>query len=99
MELKDKNVHVEHINTYFVQTNMSKIRKSSMTVPSPRDYVKSVLSNCGAAISSTPFWSHAILDWITDYVPKKLLIDQSYKLHIDIRKRALRKRERERKSQ
>jgi 17beta-estradiol 17-dehydrogenase / very-long-chain 3-oxoacyl-CoA reductase len=99
MELKEKKVHVEHINTYFVQTNMSKIRKSSLMVPTPNAFVKSVLANCGGAISSTPYWSHRILDWITDFIPKGLLIDQSYKLHIDIRKRALRKREREQKAQ
>ena len=78
---------------------MSKIRKSSFLVPTPKDYVKSVLTSCGNDISSTPYPSHRLLDWLSDFVPSRLLINYSAKLHKDIRKRALRKLERESKTQ
>jgi 17beta-estradiol 17-dehydrogenase / very-long-chain 3-oxoacyl-CoA reductase len=94
MELKPF-VHVEHINTYFVQTNMSKIKKSSLLVPTPKEYVKSVLGRVGGGFTSTPYWTHQVLDFVSDFVPMSLLMDQSFKLHVDIRKRALRKKERE----
>ena len=52
-------------------SKLSKIRKPSALIPTPANYVRSVLSKiglaCGAAYSgrpntSTPFWSHALLD-------------------------------------
>ena len=53
---------------------MSKIRRPTVTIPLPKPDVKSVLarigSNCGALgrpYTSTPYWSHAILDWAIGY--------------------------------
>lgn len=94
MEVKHKKVHVEHINTYFVQTAMSKIRKSSLLVPTPKEFVKSVLNTCGNSINSTPYWSHGIVDFFASLLNEKVLITQSLKLHQDIRKRALAKKAR-----
>ncbi|KAI8813774.1 hypothetical protein BJ742DRAFT_379077 [Cladochytrium replicatum] len=100
IELKGTGVHVECLNTFFVQTAMSKIRKTSISTPSAKDYVKTALSNSGKALVSTPYWSHAIADWVvTELVPKWLLVSQGYELHKSIRKRALRKQEREAKKQ
>ncbi|KAI8901875.1 hypothetical protein BC833DRAFT_59611 [Globomyces pollinis-pini] len=95
-EVNKANVHVEHINTYFVQTAMSKIRKSSLMVPTPRAFAKSVLSNCGSKYDTTPYFTHALIDWVlTSFVPEQFKIEQSGKMHVDIRKRALKKLERE----
>ena len=93
-----KGVHIEHINTYFVVTNMSKIRKPNMMTPTARDYVKSVLNQTGQRISSTPYPTHAMGEWLLDrFVPESLLIYQSAQMHRDIRKRALAKLAREKK--
>lgn len=71
-EVKDKGIVVELVNTYFVVSNMSKIRKASIMIPMPKAYVKTVLRKignwCGALHTSrpnvsTPYWSHAILDY------------------------------------
>ena len=71
-EVKGKVVDVETANTHFVVSNMSKIRKPSPLVPTPKAYVRSVLAKiglpCGALFTgrpfvSTPYWSHALLDW------------------------------------
>ena len=88
---------------------MSKLRKPSLLVPLPSAYVHSVLSkvglSCGAAFSdrpgtSTPFWSHALADYVINLVGwKSLFIGYTYALHKDIRKRALRKKERDAKRQ
>ncbi|KDQ13919.1 hypothetical protein BOTBODRAFT_145838 [Botryobasidium botryosum FD-172 SS1] len=73
-ELKSKGVVVELVNTYFVVSAMSKIRRPSAMVPLPKAYVRSVLSrvgsNCGALgrpFTSTPYWSHALFDWALGY--------------------------------
>uniref|UniRef100_A0A0W0EX79 Very-long-chain 3-oxoacyl-CoA reductase n=1 Tax=Moniliophthora roreri TaxID=221103 RepID=A0A0W0EX79_MONRR len=108
-EVKQHNIVVEHLNTYFVVSKLSKIRKSSMLIPQPGPYVHSVLSKiglpCGAAHSgrpytSTPYWSHALLNYLMTVLggPTRF-INYTHNLHKDIRIRALRKLERETKSQ
>ena len=66
---------------------MSKIRKSSMMVPTPKQYVKAVLSKiglpCGALFTgrpvlSTPYWSHALLDYVVvsiDFFTRRIVTD------------------------
>ncbi|KAF8629872.1 hypothetical protein AX15_003231 [Amanita polypyramis BW_CC] len=108
-ETKQHNIIVEHLNTYFVVSKMSKIRKASALVPTPAYYVRSVLSKiglpCGAAHSgrpntSTPHWSHALLDYgMTLIGAPSLFISFTHRLHHDIRRRALRKMEREGKAE
>jgi 17beta-estradiol 17-dehydrogenase / very-long-chain 3-oxoacyl-CoA reductase len=88
---------------------MSKLRKPSPLVPLPSTYVHSVLSKvglaCGAAFSdrpatSTPFWSHALADYAMTLVGwKGLFIGYTHGVHKSIRKRALRKKERDAKKQ
>nr|WHE05770.1 3-ketoacyl-CoA reductase [Flammulina filiformis] len=108
-EVKQHKIVVQHINTYFVVSKLSKIRKPNLLVPLPGPYVKSVLSKiglpCGALGSgrpntSTPFWTHAILDYAMTVIGKpKLFISYTHNLHKDIRKRALKKADRDAKRQ
>lgn len=88
---------------------MSKLRKPSPLVPLPSTFVHSTLSkvglSCGAAFSdrpgtSTPFWSHALADYAMTLIGwKSLFISYTHGIHMDIRKRALRKAERDAKKQ
>ncbi|KAJ2931300.1 hypothetical protein H1R20_g5822, partial [Candolleomyces eurysporus] len=108
-EVRKDGIVVEHLNTYFVVSKLSKIRKSTPLIPKPAPYVRSVLAkiglSCGAAYSgrpntSTPYWSHALLDYaITLIGIPSLFISYTHGLHIDIRRRALRKLERDSKAQ
>jgi len=100
-EVRKHNVVVEHLNTYFVVSKLSKIRKPSLMVPKPGPYVAAVLGKvglaCGAAYSgrpntSSPYWSHALLDYIITLVGMpSLFIRYTHGLHKDIRRRALAK--------
>lgn len=98
LELSPKGVVVEHSNTYFVVSAMSKIRRSSLMIPTPRSYVKSVLGKVAPG-SMSPFWTHAVLEYVMGLVPEGVVSWYMYGLHRDIRKRALRKKEREAKKQ
>ncbi|EDR09116.1 uncharacterized protein LACBIDRAFT_192627 [Laccaria bicolor S238N-H82] len=108
-EVRKDNITVEHLNTYFVVSKLSKIRKASALIPKPDAYVRSVLSKiglpCGASYSgrpntSTPFWSHALLDYgLTLIGLQSAFISYTHGLHKDIRRRALRKMERDAKLQ
>lgn len=104
-ELERYNITVELVQSYLVTSNMSKIRRSSAMVPTPRHFVKSVLGKIGRsggaqgfAYSSAPFWSHAFMGWAIGTVTGftgTWVVRWNRGMHEDIRKRALRKAERE----
>lgn len=106
-ELKPQGVDVELILSYMVTTAMSKIRRTSATTPNPRQFVKSVLGKIGLsggaqgiAYTSTPYWSHALMQWWLENtvgIGGKMVAEQNRKLHESIRKRALKKAERDAK--
>ncbi|TFK84121.1 3-ketoacyl-CoA reductase [Polyporus arcularius HHB13444] len=108
-EVRDKGVDVECVNTYFVVSNMSKIRRASALIPMPKTFVRSVLSKltlpCGALWTNrpglvTPYWGHALLDYIMNVIGWNMaFVRFTHRLHKDIRRRALRKMEREAKQQ
>ncbi|KAJ3354013.1 hypothetical protein HDU83_006029 [Entophlyctis luteolus] len=96
LELAPAGVHVQHVRAFFVVTAMSKIRKPTWTTPTPKLFVRSVLANLGKDIDSAPFPSHALLMWVMDkLMGERFWMNQSNTMHIDIRKRALKKKERD----
>lgn len=105
-ELKRSNITVSLLNTYFVVSNMSKVRKSSAMVPTPRQYVGQVLKTIGrfgGAIgrpyTSTPWPMHAVVDWATAFLlPRGWLLSYTYDQQAATRKRAIRKAEKAIKS-
>ena len=104
-ELSAYNISVELVQSYLVMSAMSKIRKPSLTVPSPRNFVRSVLGRIGRTggaqgwgYTSTPFWSHAIMQWgISTFagLSNTFVVGINKDMHEGIRKRALRKADRE----
>ncbi|KAI8341353.1 hypothetical protein BC941DRAFT_416595 [Chlamydoabsidia padenii] len=101
-ELKSDGIVVEHVNTYFVVSAMSKIRKPNLLIPLAKPYVASVLSkiglSCGANVpfTSTPYHTHGLVNWIINNVfSNTFWVNYNDSIQKDIRKRALRKRERE----
>jgi 17beta-estradiol 17-dehydrogenase / very-long-chain 3-oxoacyl-CoA reductase len=96
-EVKQSNVHVEHCNTLFVQTAMSKIRKPSFFIPTPEQFARKVLKRCGSGYDSTLYPAHEIVDTIASCIPEFFKRNYSSAMHVDIRRRALRKQAREAK--
>ncbi|KAI9336683.1 hypothetical protein BD770DRAFT_431994 [Pilaira anomala] len=101
-EVAKDGIVVEHVNTYFVVSAMSKIRKPSLLIPTPKNYVASVLRKvgvpCGANVpfTSTPYPMHGVANWaINNLFTNQFWVTQNDNIQKDIRKRALRKRERE----
>jgi 17beta-estradiol 17-dehydrogenase / very-long-chain 3-oxoacyl-CoA reductase len=81
---------------------MSKIRKASITIPTPKTFVKSVIGSIGNPVGalgrkheSTPYPAHAIMDYAVGmggYFTENIGMKVVDSMHKDIRKRALRKR-------
>lgn len=108
-ELKENNVDVELILSYLVTSSMSKVKRTSMMIPNPRNFVSSTLANVGRRCGAqerygtiTPYWSHALYHWVIEEtvgVYSRMVNGINYTMHKSIRARALKKLERQQKSQ
>jgi 17beta-estradiol 17-dehydrogenase / very-long-chain 3-oxoacyl-CoA reductase len=107
-ELAPKGVKVQLVQSYLVTSAMSKIRRSSAMVPTPKQFVKAALGKIGrsggaqgVSATSTPYWAHGIMHWAIDNLtPGRMsgyVIDVNRGMHEGIRKRALKKAERQAK--
>lgn len=107
-ELKPSNVDVELCLSYLVTTAMSKVRRSSLLIPSPRPFVRAALGKVGTggwqntAYTYTPWWTHALMAWFVETtvgIGSSIPIKFTLSMHEDIRNRALKKAAREAKKQ
>lgn len=106
-ELASLNVDVELVVSYLVASAMSKIRRTSATIPSPKQFVKSTLSSVGRRngaqeryATTTPYWSHAVMHFFianTVGVYSSLANKLNLGMHKSIRVRALKKAQRAKK--
>ncbi|KAL8776289.1 MAG: hypothetical protein Q9194_003244 [Teloschistes cf. exilis] len=106
-ELERYGVRVELVQIYLVTSAMSKIRRPSLMVPSAKAFVGSTLRSVGRTggaqgwgWTSTPWWTHALMQWAISTVGginNRWVVGINKGMHERIRKRALRKRERDAK--
>ncbi|KAL2760262.1 hypothetical protein ACRALDRAFT_1046520 [Sodiomyces alcalophilus JCM 7366] len=105
-ELKPQGVDVQLVLSYLITTAMSKVRRANAMIPTPKAFVRATLSKIGSgtyqnwAYTYTPWWSHAVMLWAVENTigaGNSLAIWYNLYIHKDIRRRALRKAEREAK--
>ena len=104
-ELQPHGIDVELVLSYLVTSAMSKIRRTTTLIPNPRNFVRAVLAKVGRsggaqglAFTSTPYWSHAFIQWaLTTFIgtTNRVVVGQNKAIHEDIRQRALKKREKD----
>ena len=104
-ELRPHGIDVELVLSYLVTSAMSKIRRTTMLIPNPRNFVRAVLANVGRsggaqgiAFTSTPYWTHALLHWaLTTFTgtTNRVVVGQNKAMHENIRQRALKKLEKD----
>ncbi|EMG48821.1 hypothetical protein SBY92_004127 [Candida maltosa Xu316] len=100
-ELAADNVDVELVISYLVTSAMSKIKRSSSTIPNPKQFVSSTLKGIGRRngaqeryATSTPYWTHALMHFGIDStvgVYSKFANKLNLQMHQSIRQRALKK--------
>ncbi|KAI0868374.1 hypothetical protein GGS24DRAFT_217212 [Hypoxylon argillaceum] len=105
-ELKPDNVDVQLVLSYLVTTAMSKVRRPSLFIPSPKPFVRAALGKVGVggwhstAYTYTPHWTHALMAWFVENtigIGSSIGLKFNKSAHVDIRNRALRKAAREAK--
>lgn len=104
-ELAPHGVTVQLVQSYLVTSAMSKIRRASAMIPTPKAFVAAALGKIGrsggaqgVAYTCTPYWSHGLMHWGIATVAgtmNALVLKINKDMHEGIRKRALRKAERE----
>jgi 17beta-estradiol 17-dehydrogenase / very-long-chain 3-oxoacyl-CoA reductase len=93
VELKPLGVTVQCQAPYMVTSKLSKIRHSSLFVPSPDTFVASSLKALCDGSSVVPFWSHKLQDWLMQNLPTWAVKAILVKMHLGLRRRFLRKLE------
>ena len=90
-ELAPKGIHVQVQTPLYVTTKLAKIRNVSITVPSPKTYVRWAAAHIGYEPAISPFWSHALQLWLADCLPTSVAISIVHSMHKGIRKAGLKK--------
>eukprot|EP00913_Durusdinium_trenchii_P006815 g6406.t1 len=69
-ELASKGIDVQAQTPLYVTTKMAKIRKSSITVPSPQSYVACAARHIGYEAVISPWWAHSLQLWGLSLLPE-----------------------------
>lgn len=107
-ELAGDRIDVQLAIAFLVTTAMSKVRRPSLMIPAASPFVRATLAKLGSGTwqvepnTYSPWWSHAILAWVVETfvgASGRVTIWYNKKMHIDIRRRALKKAARDAKKQ
>jgi 17beta-estradiol 17-dehydrogenase / very-long-chain 3-oxoacyl-CoA reductase len=90
-EYAAKGVHIQCQSPLYVTSKLSKIRKSSLVVPSPEGYAKVAVKAIGYDVSTSPYWAHMPQTYIMGLLPTVVYNQIVFGMHASIRKRALKK--------
>jgi len=84
-------IRVQVQNPLYVSSKLSKIRNSSLTVPSPKTYAKVAVRAIGYEAQISPYWPHALQLFVQGFLPDFVLGKMCLSMHIPILKKALKK--------
>jgi len=95
-EYKNKGITVQSVAPGYVVSKLSKIRKPTLIAPTPEVFVKSALGTLGIESSTTGFWLHDLMVYMsTKFLPEWLAIKITHDSLKSIRNRALKKKSKE----
>jgi len=90
-ELAPKGIDVQVQAPLFVTTKMAKIRKSSLTVPSPESYARCAVAQLGYGVAVSPYWAHSLQLWVLACLPEFVSVAITNSMHQTIRKKGMKK--------
>ncbi|XP_072045239.1 very-long-chain 3-oxoacyl-CoA reductase-B-like [Amphiura filiformis] len=93
IEYGSKGIIFQSVLPFFVSTKLSKIRRASLTVPTPSSYVSSALGALGSETRTNGCLMHSIQGWVADAAPEWLVNAVQVHMHKDLRRRNLKKLE------
>ncbi|CAM6036456.1 unnamed protein product [Sphagnum compactum] len=87
VEYKHSGIDVQCQVPLYVATKLAKIRKASLTVPSPETYAAAGLKWVGYEPRCTPYWAHSIMWWFVQSLPEPIVDSFRLRTSLGIRKR------------
>jgi len=92
-EYKSSGIFIQCTAPALVATKMSKVRRPKLAIPSATTFAKSAVSTIGHDHAGTGYWFHDIQNGILQSLPESQSLSYLYKQHVDIRRRALAKKQ------
>ncbi|XP_054161586.1 very-long-chain 3-oxoacyl-CoA reductase-B-like [Oppia nitens] len=68
VEYKNKGITIQSVLPAYVSTNMSKIRRTSLMVPTPDVYVQNALQTVGIESRTYGYWPHKVQGFLQDSI-------------------------------
>lgn len=90
-EYSKKGIHVQAQAPAFVVSKLSKIRKAAFDKPTPKVYAKAAIKAIGYEPTTSPFWVHQAMIYVTSMIPDQFWLSTVMGMHLGIRKRAYKK--------
>jgi 17beta-estradiol 17-dehydrogenase / very-long-chain 3-oxoacyl-CoA reductase len=90
-EYKKQGIDVQVQIPALVTSKLSKLRHASLTVPSPATYARAAVKQFGRDACISPYWVHALEQWLASWVGESLRGHLGLMLHVPLRKKALAK--------
>ena len=75
----------------WVTTKLAKIRKATLTVPTPATYARCAANAIGHGACANPYWAHALYLSVADLLPTPVVVAAVSSMHHAIRKKGLKK--------
>lgn len=91
-ECRKNGVHIQCVQPLFVTSKLSKIRRSSLFVPSEKTFVRASVAAIGYENCTIPYGPHAFQMWLATSLPRWVQESYIMKLHSSLRRRALKKK-------
>jgi len=91
-EYGPRGVTVQSLMPQFVVSKLSKMRKSSLTVPTPETYAAAALSSVGRELQTTGYWPQQAQWWALSLLPDWVVERLLWSMHYSIYKRAMKKK-------
>jgi len=104
-ELSQHNVYMHNLATGFVVSKLSKIRRSNWMAPTAEVYVKHALGKIGVhgavddPFNGSTYPGHVLIFGAASMVSKRVALKISYDMHLNMRHKALKKAERDAKTE
>ena len=94
-EYASKGITVQCILPGHVVSNMSKIKRPSLNVPTPEIFVSSALSRLGIDGRSCGYWAHDVMNFFIELLPRSLLVGIVFNQMSAIKAKALKKKQKQ----
>ena len=97
-EYAAKGIDVQVQSPLYITTKLAKIRKSSWLTPTPKQYARAGVKCIGQETFSQPWWAHGLVMGVASMLPDAVNNSFVASMHLGIRKKALKKLEKQEKA-